>query len=191
MRSTKFILSSAWGGASRPPSQAPIPLRGACRSPPCSAFWHEQGTQHNHPDPQWARVAGALRGVVCRDSTGLVGVMVLTLSFFIILILRCSPTTLNSLKESFLAVGSWQWQWNERATSRRGPTKHETPPHIPHSPTIRKLRKLTQHRTNTNKPMKQIRTNEQIRRAMRRSLETTHWQKQNSLNFSHTLHIDR
>ena len=48
------------GGAPRvprPPSQAPIPLRGACRSTPCSAFWHEQGNQHNHPDPQWARVA--------------------------------------------------------------------------------------------------------------------------------------
>mmetsp|Transcript_17833 Transcript_17833/g.50012 ORF Transcript_17833/g.50012 Transcript_17833/m.50012 type:complete len:113 (+) Transcript_17833:1244-1582(+) len=30
--STKFILSSAWGGASRPPSQAPIPLRLAAAS---------------------------------------------------------------------------------------------------------------------------------------------------------------
>ena len=59
--------------------------------------------------------------------------------------------------------------------------------HITHS-TTRKLRKLTQHRT--NKSMKQIRTNEQIRRAMRRSFETTHRQKQNcSLNFFHTLHI--
>ena len=65
-----------------------------------------------------------------------------------------------------------------------------TPTSLTHQPT-RKLRKLTQHRT--NKPM----TNEtrdkrmQIRRAMRRSFETTHCgenKKQNSLDFLH-LHI--
>ena len=35
---TKFILSSAWGGASRPPSQAPIPLRGPVGQPHALPF---------------------------------------------------------------------------------------------------------------------------------------------------------
>eukprot|EP00967_Tisochrysis_lutea_P047714 scaffold58078_cov37-Tisochrysis_lutea.AAC.3 len=51
-----FILSSHGGGASCSPPQAPIPLRGACRSPSDSAFWHELSNHHPDPDPQWARV---------------------------------------------------------------------------------------------------------------------------------------
>eukprot|EP00967_Tisochrysis_lutea_P066278 scaffold86298_cov30-Tisochrysis_lutea.AAC.1 len=65
---TNFIvvLSSGHGGGGGArvphlPSQAPIPLRGAYRSTPCSAFGHEQGNQHNHPDPQSARVASRTR----------------------------------------------------------------------------------------------------------------------------------